>query len=110
MMSDDLLYAFGHDEYMYRMLVANDCRIPREGLAMVRLHSCYPWHTGGAYRIFMSDDQGDDNLLQSVKEFNKFDLYTKDEHGGANINVDELWPYYQKLIEKYFPNPDELKW
>ncbi len=42
---------------------------------MIRYHSCYPWHTGGAYRHLMTDR--DHELLKSVLEFNKFDLYTK---------------------------------
>lgn len=25
-----------------------------QGLAMIRFHSCYPWHTGGAYRPLMT--------------------------------------------------------
>ena len=41
---DALKFAWGHDEYMYRMLVANGCALPREGLDMVRYHSAYPWH------------------------------------------------------------------
>ena len=30
-----LKFAWGHDEYMYRMLVANGCSIPKEGLDMI---------------------------------------------------------------------------
>ena len=45
---DALKFAWGHDEYMYRMLVANGCLIPREGLDMIRYHSAYPWHNGAS--------------------------------------------------------------
>lgn len=72
---------------------------------MIRYHSCYPWHTGGAYRQFMTSK--DEELLKWVLEFNKFDLYTKDQNGM--LNVEELWPYYQGLIDKYFPTA-QLKW
>ena len=41
---DNLKFAWGHDEYMYRMLVANGTNIPQEGLDMIRYHSAYPWH------------------------------------------------------------------
>jgi inositol oxygenase len=51
-----LKFAYGHDEYLYHMLVANETTIPREGLAMVRFHSLYPWHTGGAYRALMNEE------------------------------------------------------
>lgn len=37
--------------------------------------------------------------------FSKYDLYTK---GGKMPDVDELKPYYQKLIDKYIPG--ELDW
>lgn len=73
---------------------------------MLRYHSCYPWHTGGSYRHLMNDE--DHELMKWVLEFNKFDLYTKDD-SGLKVSVEELWPYYQSLIEKYFPST-ELKW
>ena len=41
---DALKFAWGHDEYMYQMLIANDCSIPKVGLDMIRYHSAYPWH------------------------------------------------------------------
>jgi inositol oxygenase len=107
---DALLFAYGHDEYMYQMLTANaehlaktgatvHC-IPPEGLAMIRYHSAYPWHTGGAYRVFMTDH--DQRMMQWVLEFNKFDLYTKDQM-GLDRPVEELWDYYQTIIDKYLP-------
>jgi len=73
---------------------------------MIRYHSCYPWHTGGAYRHLM--DSKDERMLPYVLEFNKFDLYTKDDVGdglGNNgVTPEQLWPYYEQLIEKYFPH------
>ena len=41
-------------------------------------------------------------------EFNKFDLYTKDGAGLHSVSPDDLWPYYQSLIDKYMPG--KLKW
>ena len=88
---DKLLFAYGHDEYLYQMLLANKSTIPAEGLAMVRFHSAYPWHTGGAYKEFMTEH--DEKMLDWILEFNKFDLYTKDEQGLRTItrSEDELW-------------------
>jgi inositol oxygenase len=103
---NSLLFAYGHDEYLYQMLKANGCTIPEEAFAMIRFHSCYPWHTRGEYREFMTEQ--DYRALEAVRTFNQFDLYTKD-NDGAKINVEELWPYYDSLIEKYFPS-QELKW
>lgn len=155
-----LQYAFGHDEYMYRMVLHNTvgrkaaallreqpqlsedaavaqaasaCPIPVEGLAMLRLHSCYPWHKGGAYRELMSDKAykasvplvglqakmvlqcpADQVLLDSVLEFNQFDLYTKsharpDEDPASDRSVEGLWKaYYGPLVDKFMPGV--LEW
>jgi inositol oxygenase len=98
-----LRYAFGHDEYMYRFALHNRARLPPEALAILRLHSCYPLHSGGAYDRFLAP--GDDALLAAVRRFNKYDLYTK--HAVAP-DVDALWPYYQGLIDTYMPGV--LEW
>lgn len=103
----NLHFAYGHDEYMYQMLLANNIPIPEEGLAMVRYHSCYPWHTGGAYRQFMTDD--DHKLLQWVLDFNKCDLYTKDNNLATVENEAEMWLYYEAIMEKYNMS-GPLKW
>eukprot|EP01042_Synura_sphagnicola_P000208 gene208-211_t len=118
-----LRFCYGHDEYLYQML---------QGLDMIRYHSAYCWHSGGAYRCFMTEEDHDtlkwyrdgkegrrkpvtqaqpETILPipsflpyfAVREFNAFDLYTK---GGRGLErtVEELWPYYQSLINKYFPN------
>jgi inositol oxygenase len=106
---NELLFAWGHDEYMYRMLVANeDCNIPQEGLDMVRYHSAYPMHDRGAYKHLLKPE--DEERLEWVRLFNQFDLYTKD--GDNDIRegfVDDLWPYYKNLIEKYGLG-GKLKW
>jgi len=101
---DALRFAYGHDEYLYQMLLANGVALPKEALAMVRYHSAYPWHTGRIYDHFMKPE--DTETLKWVLEFNKFDLYTKDEDNA--INFAELWPYYQQIVDKYMPG--ELKW
>jgi inositol oxygenase len=106
---DNVMFAYGHDEYLYQMLKANGCTIPDEGLAMVRYHSAYPWHTGKSYRRLMNAK--DEEMEKHVIDFNRFDLYTKDDREQlTREQVDALWPYYEGLINKYFPNPNELKW
>ena len=40
----NLKFAWGHDEYLYQMLLHNKVTIPLEGLYIIRYHSCYPWH------------------------------------------------------------------
>uniref|UniRef100_A0A8C6NZW3 Inositol oxygenase n=1 Tax=Nothobranchius furzeri TaxID=105023 RepID=A0A8C6NZW3_NOTFU len=100
---DNVLMSWGHDEYLYRVLKFNSCSIPEEGLYMIRFHSFYPWHSNGDYMHLCNDK--DKQMLPWVKEFNKFDLYTKT---STLPDVDELKPYYQSLIDKYCPGI--LKW
>lgn len=99
----NLKFAFGHDEYMYRMLVHNNSKIPHEGLQMVRLHSCYAWHSGKNYRHLMAEE--DAAIEEWIIKFNAFDLYTKSDE---RPDVEALKPYYQSLIDKYCPG--KLKW
>ena len=63
-------------------------------------------------------DESDYEALKWVLEFNKFDLYTKDDSESwlqavsdesHDRSIQSLWPYYQSLIDKYFPT-DKLKW
>jgi len=105
---DNLKFAYGHDEYLYQMLKANKTNLPKPALAIIRYHSCYPWHTGGSYRHFMVDE--DYESLKWVLLFNQFDLYTKSEEGLKGKSVEELWVYYQSLIDKYIPNESQLMW
>jgi inositol oxygenase len=95
---DNLKFAWGHDEYMYRMLKFNKVSIPEAGLQMVRLHSAYPWHWKGEYDHFMAE--GDEKTKEWVLDFNKFDLYTK---ADTRPDPEKLRPYYQALIDKYMP-------
>ena len=104
---DKLMFAWGHDEYMWRMLVANETTLPREGLDMIRYHSAYPWHDKGAYKHLMKE--GDEERLEWVRLFNKFDLYTKDADNDLRVEIDELWTYYKKLLDKYGLG-GKLKW
>jgi len=92
----NLVMSWGHDEYMYQMLKHNGCTIPEEGLSMIRFHSFYPWHDKRAYTRFEAVE--DTDMMQWVKEFNKFDLYSK---GDDVPDVESLKPYYQSLLNKY---------
>lgn len=92
----NLMLSWGHDEYMYQMLKANGCTIPQVGLDMIRFHSFYPWHEKRAYAHLEAPE--DQETLQWVKEFNKFDLYSK---GDCLPDVDALKPYYVSLLHKY---------
>jgi inositol oxygenase len=103
----NLKFAAGHDEYMYRFVLANkdSCKLAEipEALAMLRFHSCYPLHTHRAYDRFLAP--GDEKLIEAVLDFNQFDLYSKSD---SRPDLNALWPYYQSLIDKYMPG--KLKW
>lgn len=94
-----MLLSWGHDEYMYRVLKNHkECRIPEEGLYCIRMHSLYPYHTGGDYQYLCNEK--DHRMLPWIKEFNRFDLYTKSDELP---DIDALMPYYQSLCDKYLP-------
>ncbi|XP_037078237.1 inositol oxygenase-like [Pollicipes pollicipes] len=100
---DNVLISWGHDEYLYRVLKHNRCTIPEQGLAMIRFHSFYPWHTGGDYMHLCNEH--DLRMLPWIRRFNKYDLYTKSD---TMPDIPALMPYYQGLIDKYCPG--KLKW
>ncbi|GFR93076.1 inositol oxygenase [Elysia marginata] len=99
----NVLMSWGHDEYLYRVLLANKHSLPEEALSMIRFHSFYPYHTCGAYKHLA--DEKDAAMLPWILEFNKFDLYTK---APEMPPVEELREYYQGLIDQYVPG--KLRW
>jgi inositol oxygenase len=88
--------SWGHDEYFYHIAKAY---LPEPALYMVRYHSFYPGHREGAYEHLMNDR--DREMFKWVKAFNPYDLYSK---SAAKPDARALRPYYQGLIDKYFPS------
>lgn len=64
---NNLLMSWGHDEYLYRVLVHNNTKLPKEALTMIRYHSFYPWHAGGDYMHFCTKE--DMEMLKWINEF-----------------------------------------
>lgn len=96
---DNVRMSWGHDEFMYQVLINHpNMSLPEEALYCIRYHSFYPWHSSGDY-MFLCDEK-DKKMLTWIREFNKFDLYTKSENVP---DIDQLRPYYQSLIDKYIP-------
>jgi len=87
--------SWGHDEYMYHRMKDY---LPEPALYMIRFHSFYAWHREGEYD-YLCDDH-DREMLQWVKAFNPFDLYSK---SPASPDWAKLRPYYESLINKYLP-------
>ncbi len=98
---DNLMCSWGHDEYLYRILSnpKNENSLPDEALYMARWHSLYAYHDQQEYFYFQS--QKDKKLYPQLKLFNKYDLYSKCDD---IFDIQELKPYYLKLIKKYFKN------
>src|ERR1700722_6096162 len=56
------------------------------------------WHRDGAYSHFTN--QKDREILEAVRAFNPYDLYSKSD---ARCDPVKLRPYYEGLINKFFP-------
>lgn len=95
---ENVLMSWGHDEYLYQVLVNHKTSLPEEALYIIRFHSFYPWHTGGDYNYLCNNK--DLSMLPWIREFNKFDLYSKSEDIP---DIDSLTSYYQSLVNKYIP-------
>jgi inositol oxygenase len=94
---DQVHLSWGHDEYLYHVVKDH---LPEEGLAMIRYHSFYAAHRAGEYSYLMDDR--DHRLMEWVRKFNPYDLYSK---GHARPDVAALTPYYRDLIAEFFPHP-----
>jgi len=99
---DNCLISFGHDEYMYQVLINNNTTLPEEALYAIRYHSLYLHHRENAYKHLLSDK--DQQLLPTLKTFNSYDLYTKHDD-IPKLDKD----YYTNLILKYLPST-VLRW
>ena len=101
---DNVMLSWGHDEYLYHIM-KDQSTIPDEGLAMIRYHSFYPWHTGGAYKWMMNEK--DERMLEAVKAFNPYDLYSKSDEVPK---VEDLKEYYLDIIDEFIGKDKKLKW
>lgn len=64
---ENLLLSWGHDEFLYRVLVHNKATLPPEALAMIRYHSFYPWHSANDYAHLTKKE--DEETKQWVLKF-----------------------------------------
>ncbi len=94
---DNLTLAWGHDEYLFQVLRKHsDNKLPEEAMVMIRYHSFYPWHTGGSYAKLLHEK--DQRYLKIIRDFNKYDLYTK---SSKAYDLDEVKEYYRPIADKY---------
>ncbi|CAH9132254.1 unnamed protein product [Cuscuta epithymum] len=100
---NNVMMSWGHDDYMYMVAKENGTSLPSPGLFIIRYHSFYALHKGGAYKHLMNEE--DHENLKWLLIFNKYDLYSKSKE---MVDVPKVKPYYLSLINKYFP--EKLKW
>lgn len=94
---DNVDLAWGHDEYLYQVLTNHKTNtLPDEAMVMIRYHSFYPWYSGGAYTELLNEK--DEKYLEIIRDFNKFDLYTKSQ---KVYDLEEVLDYFQPIAEKY---------
>ena len=96
----EVTMSWGHDEYLYH--VVKD-KLPDPALYMIRYHSFYPAHKEDEYDHLMDDH--DREMFDWVRKFNPYDLYTK---SSERVDVEELRPFYDELINEFLPG--KLSW
>lgn len=100
---DNVVMTWGHDEYLYQV-VKDQSTLPEQAKFMIRYHSFYALHKEGEYQYLLNSQ--DKKYLHWLNKFNQYDLYSK---SAKPINVAEVKPYYEKLINKYFPEK-KIRW
>ena len=92
---DAVHMSWGHDEYLYHVLRPY---LPEPALYVIRYHSFYAAHREGAYTHLM--DERDRALMEVVREFNPYDLYSK---SAERPDPAALRPYYEELVAEFLP-------
>jgi inositol oxygenase len=94
---DNVELAWGHDEYLFQVLQNHSTnKLPEAAMVMIRYHSFYPWHTGGSYGQLLG--KKDEQYLEWIRDFNKYDLYTKCD---KIYDLEMIKEYYEPIAEKY---------
>ena len=96
---DNVHFSFGHDEYLARVIAPH---VSSEIVYCIRYHSFYPWHKEGAYSHLASEH--DRAALPVLKEFNKYDLYSKSD----GVIDDSVKDYYRQLVSEFLPG--KIQW
>jgi inositol oxygenase len=107
---DRLVMAFGHDEYLYRVLLdgvkEGGSTLPLEALHPVRYHSAYVIHTAGEYDYFLTDhDRAWMPLLHMFRDH--VDLYTK---RGETVGIDRHLPGIWETVDRYIRPDYKFRW
>jgi len=100
---DNVLFSWGHDEYLASLLSLNNIKIPKEAIYIIRYHSFYSWHSPKNNKIGYKNlaSNYDWFMLPLLKMFQKADLYSKTEE---KVSIEYIKTKYNNLIDKYFNN------
>jgi inositol oxygenase len=97
---DAVHLSWGHDEYLYHVMRP---WLAEEALYVIRFHSFYAAHREGAYAHLL--DARDRALMEHVRAFNSYDLYSKSDEP---LPETELRPLYEELVAEFLP--PTLQW
>tara|TARA_B100001741_G_C16468253_1_gene558632 strand:- start:148 stop:1086 length:939 start_codon:yes stop_codon:yes gene_type:complete len=99
---DNVIFSWGHDEYLAKTLELNKTNLPPEAIYIIRYHSFYSWHTpsNGIMGYKNMASQKDWYMLPLLKCFQKADLYSKTPNIPDNQLIRNL---FDLLIDKYIP-------
>jgi inositol oxygenase len=96
---ENMIFSFGHDEYMAQVLERSHTTLLHEFIYIIRYHSFYSWHSPPegiqrAHEEYANDM--DWKMLPLLKLFQKCDLYSKKKN-------ETIHPTLISMAEKYIP-------
>jgi inositol oxygenase len=97
---NNVIFSWGHDEYLAHLLEENKTNLPKEAIYIIRYHSFYSWHTPrNGFRGYskLANDY-DWYMLPLLKLFQKSDLYSKN---NKMLDINNIKKKYNKSIIKY---------
>ncbi len=96
---DNCMVSYGHDEYLYQVLLHSNTNLPDYALKIIRYHSLYAWHDKGAYARL---ENREDTLVKGwIKLFNSHDLYSK---RNRTVDLRQVKSHYTEIASRYLPN------
>lgn len=91
-----LIMSYGHDEYLYQVLMDSQTTLPEEAMYIIRFHSFYSHHQFTGYQQFMNEL--DERMLPVLRNFQPCDLYSKSPDMPP---IEELHDYYAGLLKEF---------
>ena len=99
---DRVHMSWGHDEFLYHVVKQH---LSPKAAYIIRYHSFYAYHQHREYAHLMNDY--DRMMIESVREFNPYDLYSKSDDAPSDDDP-ALIEYYKELIDEFIPGP--IQW